>query len=55
MRRWLDSYFINYNETSEEELRFRSNNICKSFNRKLNRTVGSSKPRFGVFVDKVLG
>ena len=53
-KNWLSNYFINFVECPVEQLRFRSNNICESFNSKLNRAVAIKHPQIGVLVDKLL-
>jgi hypothetical protein len=51
---WLKTYFIKFNSEDKEEVRFRTNNICESFNAKLNRFMDITHPSLGVFIEKIL-
>ena len=51
---WYETYHIEFDKSNKDDIDFRTNNICESYNKKLNKHIKITKPGLGFFVSKIL-
>lgn len=48
-KNYVNNKFFSFSEISEEEIIKRTNNICESFHRTLNRTISYYHPKLDIY------
>ena len=52
-RSWLNSSFLEFDQICDWEIYNRTNNICESFNHKINSTNGYPHPKLAILIEKL--